>query len=75
MHDDRVAGHASATSAKAVLDKLLAEAPFATSGIRVDGGSECKSTFEAKCQGRGLELFVLPPKRLDLNGCVERTQF
>jgi hypothetical protein len=41
---------------------------------RVEGGAEFKSVFEAECQARGLELFVLPPKRPDLNGCVERAQ-
>src|ERR1700724_3947979 len=51
-----------------------AEAPFAVRGIQVDGGAEFKSVFEAECQARGLELFVLPPKRPDLNGCVERAQ-
>ncbi len=30
--------------------------------------------FEDECQARGLELFVLPPKRPDLNDCVERAQ-
>jgi transposase InsO family protein len=70
----RVSSEASATSAKSLLDKLLAEAPFPIRGIQVDGGSEFKSVFEAECQARGLELFVLPPKRPDLNGCVERAQ-
>src|ERR1700724_773820 len=51
-----------------------AEAPFAVRGIQVDGGAEFKSVFEAECQARGLELFVLPPKRPNLNGCVERAQ-
>src|ERR1700724_2374772 len=50
-----------------------AEAPFAVRGIQVDGGAEFKSVFEAECQARGLELFVLPPKRPDLNGCVEQS--
>lgn len=31
-------------------------------------GSEFKSVFELECEARGLELFVLPPKRPDLNG-------
>lgn len=70
----RVALEASATSAKALLDKLIAEAPFPIRGIQVDGGSAFKSVFEHECQARGLELFVLPPKRPDLNGCVERAQ-
>jgi putative transposase len=70
----RVALDASATSATALLDKLIAEAPFKISGIQVDGGSEFKAVFEDQCKARGLELFVLPPKRPDLNGCVERAQ-
>jgi putative transposase len=70
----RVSRQASAPSAKALLDKLIDEAPFAVRGIQVDGGAEFKSVFEAECQARGLELFVLPPKRPDLNGCVERAQ-
>ena len=70
----RVSRQASASSAKSLLDKLIDEAPFAIRGIQVDGGAEFKSVFEAECQARGLELFVLPPKRPDLNGCVERAQ-
>jgi putative transposase len=70
----RVSAEASATSAKSLIDKLLIEAPFSIRGIQVDGGAEFKSVFEAECQTRGLELFVLPPKRPDLNGCVERAQ-
>ncbi len=70
----RVSRQASATSAKSLLDKLLIEAPFPIRGIQVDGGAEFKSVFEAECQARGLELLVLPPKRPDLNGCVERAQ-
>ena len=77
MAQGAVAGNPSATSAasaKSLLDKLLSEAPFAIRGIQVDGGGEFKSLFEKECEKRGLELFVLPPKRPDLNGCVERAQ-
>ena len=70
----RVAGRASAASAKAMLDKLIAEAPFPVRGLQVDGGSEFRAEFETECRTRKLELFVLPPKRPDLNGCVERAQ-
>jgi hypothetical protein len=37
-------------------------------------GRRLCGVFEAECQARGLELFVLPPKRPDLNGCAERAQ-
>jgi transposase InsO family protein len=52
----------------------LREAPFRLRGIQVDDGAEFKWVFEAECQARGLEPLVLPPKRRDLNGCVERAQ-
>jgi putative transposase len=70
----RVATTASATAAKALLDKLCAEAPFPVQGIQVDGGSEFMAEFEAACAEKGLTLFVLPPKRPQLNGAVERAQ-
>ena len=70
----QVATRASATSAKALLDKLVAEAPFPVTGIQVDGGSEFKAAFEQACEEKGLALYVLPPKRPQLNGAVERNQ-
>jgi transposase InsO family protein len=70
----RVATSASARSATALLDKLLLEAPFAVTGIQVDGGSEFRAEFEEACRDRGLALFVLPPRRPQLNGAVERAQ-
>lgn len=69
-----VAGRATAACATALLNKLLAEAPFPVSGIQVDGGSEFRADFEQACQDLKLNLFVLPPKRPQLNGCVERAQ-
>ena len=69
-----VATNASAASARALLDKLIAKAPFPVRGIQVDGGSEFRADFEQLCRDKGLDLFVLPPKRPDLNGCVERAQ-
>lgn len=70
----KVAASATATNATALLDKLIAEAPFPITGIQVDGGSEFKAEFETACQIRGLPLFVLPPKSPQLNGAVERNQ-
>lgn len=69
-----VAGQATALGATALLDKLLAEAPFPVQGIQVDGGSEFRATFEDACQAKNLTLFVLPPRRPQLNGHVERAQ-
>ena len=67
-----VAGRATASLAAAFLDRVLARMPFKVSGIQVDGGSEFMADFEAACHDKGLNLFVLPPKRPQLNGAVER---
>ena len=69
-----VATAASASAAKDLLDKLIESAPFKVRGVQVDGGSEFMAAFEDHCRDKGLELVVLPPKRPDLNGCVERAQ-
>ncbi len=65
---------ASAGCAANFLDKLIAAFPFKVAGIQVDGGSEFMAAFEQACKNKGLALFVLPPKRPDLNGAVERAQ-
>lgn len=67
-----VAGRASANLAAGFLDKLLADMPFKVCGIQVDGGSEFRADFERACEAKGLDLYVLPPKRPQLNGAVER---
>lgn len=69
-----VASRASAQCASMLIDKLIAEAPFPIQAIQVDGGSEFRADFEQACQQRGIALFVLPPKRPQLNGAVERAQ-
>jgi hypothetical protein len=48
--------------------------PFAITGIQVDGASECMAEFQQACKDKALALFVLPPKRPQLNGAVERAQ-
>lgn len=68
-----VAARATAKTAAALLDKLIADAPFEIEGIQVDGGSEFKAEFEQACKHKGLTLYVLPPKRPQLNGAVERS--
>jgi putative transposase len=65
---------ASAGCAKNFLDKLVAAFPFTIRAIQVDGGSEFMADFEKACKDKGLALFVLPPRRPDLNGAVERAQ-
>ena len=63
---------ATAGTATAFLDVLQTRMPFPVKAVQVDGGSEFKAAFEAACQERGLQLFVLPPRSPKLNGRVER---
>lgn len=65
---------ASATSfnARRFLDAVQADMPFAVESIQVDGGSEFMAEFEGACRERGVKLFVLPPRRPQWNGRVER---
>ncbi|MGH6922598.1 MAG: integrase core domain-containing protein, partial [Propylenella sp.] len=67
-----VVTRATANLAAGFLDKLIAEAPFKIAGIQVDGGSEFMADFERACRDKKLDLYVLPPKRPQLNGAVER---
>lgn len=69
-----VAARATASNAARLLDKLIADAPFPIRGIQVDGGAEFHADFELACRDRNLALFVLPPRRPQLNGAVERSQ-
>jgi putative transposase len=63
---------ASSQRAATFLDKVIRDCPFPVRAIQVDGGSEFKKLFEARCKALGLPLFVLPPKSPKLNGAVER---
>ncbi len=66
--------YSSATSrtAKKFLLELIENTPFKISSIQVDGGSEFMLHFEEACAELGIELYVLPPKRPQYNGGVER---
>ena len=67
-----VRASASAGTAAAFLDELVARMPVPVQAIQVDGGSEFMAGFEAACQQRGITLYVLPPRSPKLNGRVER---
>ena len=69
-----VRSRATASTAAAFLDSVVARMPFAIRAIQVDGASELNAAFEAECQRRALRLFVLPPRSPKLNGAVERAQ-
>ena len=63
---------ATAATATRFLDEIEQRMPFKLRAIQIDGGSEFQSIFEAECQKRGIQLFVLPPRSPKLNGGVER---
>lgn len=51
---------------------FIQNAPFPIKSIQVDGGSEFMRDFEHACAEMKIDLFVLPPKRPQYNGGVER---
>ena len=53
-------------------DIRVAYQPHPLKAIQVDGDSEFEAIFEAACQKRSINLFVLPPRSPKLNGGVER---
>ncbi len=63
---------ATAATASDFLADLEARFPFPVRTLQVDGGSEWMAGFEAACQERGIALWVLPPRKPQWNGCVER---
>jgi putative transposase len=65
-------GNAKSRSAKKFLQELIQKVPFKIESIQVDGGSEFMKDFEEACAEMKIELFVLPPKRPQWNGGVER---
>ncbi len=59
-------------SSAAFLAALVVRFPFPVRPVQVDGGSEWMAGFETACQARGIALWVLPPRKPQWNGCVER---
>lgn len=64
--------NAKSRSAKKFLLELIQKSPFNIESIQVDGGSEFMKDFEEACAELQIQLFVLPPKRPQWNGGVER---
>lgn len=64
---------ATSRCAKQFLVELIKKAPFKITSIQVDGGSEFMDEFEKACQKLCIDLYVLPPKRPQYNGGVERS--
>jgi len=67
-----VRAQATAGTAAAFLDELIARMPVTIQAIQVDGGSEFMAEFETACQNKEIALYVLPPRSPKLNGRVER---
>lgn len=67
-----VRASATAGTATAFLDELVARMPFPIQAIQVDGGAEFMADFERACQTREIALYTLPPRSPKLNGRVER---
>ncbi len=63
---------ATATTATAFLATLRARFPFPVRTLQADGGSEWMAGFEAACQEQGVAVWVLPSRKPQWNGCVER---
>jgi len=63
---------ATAHNARCFLEVLRRELPVPLHSIQVDGGSEFMAEFEAACREAQIPLYVLPPRRPQYNGCVER---
>ena len=68
----RVYSRATAGNAKRFLLDILGELPFPLLSVQVDGGGEFMADFESACEDLGIPLHVLPPRRPQWNGCVER---
>lgn len=70
--DADVCCNATSRAAKTFLLKLVKDAPFKITSVQVDGGSEFMADFELACKDLGIALYVLPPKKPQYNGGVER---
>ena len=68
----RVFWRATANNAKRFLRAMVEAMPFPVASIQVDGGSEFMADFEQACEDGRIPLHVLPPRRPQWNGCVER---
>ena len=68
----RAYSRATAHNAKRFLAAVQADLPHPLVSIQVDGGSEFMADFEQACQDLNIPLYVLPPRRPQFNGCVER---
>ena len=67
-----VFSRATAFNATRFLDDVVEALPAPLRSVQVDGGSEFMAEFEDACRKLDIELHVLPPRRPQWNGRVER---
>jgi len=70
---EQVYTSASSHIAEKFLQQMVEKFPFEIKSIQVDGGSEFMGDFERGSEERNIPLFVLPPRRPQYNGTVERS--
>lgn len=70
--DAQIYSNAKSSSAKRFLLDFVRNAPYKILSIQVDGGSEFMAEFEEACEELGIPLIVLPPRKPEYNGGVER---
>jgi IS30 family transposase len=63
---------ATSKSAAKFLEEFIKKVPFKVLSIQVDGGAEFMKDFEETCEKLRIPLYVLPPRRPNYNGGVER---
>lgn len=63
---------ATSSDASNFLELVIKQMPFKVISIQVDGGSEFMGEFELACKSYNIDLYVLPPRSPEDNGCVER---
>lgn len=68
----QVFSSANSSCAKRFLLDFVAKSPFPVLSVQVDGGSEFMAHFEDACKELGIPLIVLPPRKPQYNGGVER---
>ena len=68
----RVYSRATAGNAKRFLMDLLGALPFPLVSVQVDGGSEFMAGFEDACEELRVPLHLLPPRRPQWKGKIER---
>jgi len=71
--DAKVYSNANAKNAKRFLIDFVQRTPFPILSIQVDGGSEFMADFEDACAELNIPLIVLPPKKPQYNGGIERS--